>query len=160
MPANDDKVFGYAALGFGLGLYYFVKGFREFRKYRLLADTPEVPIRSMAMGLVEIHGKARSEEQVYSPVSNTPCCYYKVDIEKYVKDSKGRGRWVHQATDANGVPFYLEDASGKVRVDLQGVEFDLNENCKREIGGGMGQGFVSIFTGSRKVDRALGIGPD
>jgi hypothetical protein len=160
MSSDDGKIIGYAFLGFGFGLYYFVRGFRVYREYRVLADTPEAPIRSMAMGLVEIHGKARSEEQIYSPVSNTPCCFYKVDIEKYVKDSKGRGRWVHQATDANGVPFYLEDASGKVLVDLRGVEFDLNENCKREIGGWMGQGFVARFTGSRKADAARGIGPD
>jgi hypothetical protein len=160
MSSDDGKLFGYTTLGFGLGLYCFVKGFREFRKYRVLADTPEVPIRSMAMGLVEVHGKATGEEQVYSPVSNTPCYFYKVNIEKYVKDSEGRGGWAHQATDTNGVPFYLEDASGKVLVDLQGVEFDLNEYCKREIGGRRGRGFVSRFTGTRKANLALGVGPD
>jgi hypothetical protein len=131
MSSDEGKIIGYAFLGFGFGLYYFFKGFREFRKYRVLADTPEVPIRSVAMGLVEIHGKAKGEEQIYSPVGNTPCFFYKVDIEKYVKDSKGRGRWRHAATDLNGVRFSLEDASGKVLVDLHDGEFDLPENCKR-----------------------------
>jgi len=159
MSSHDDKIFGYAALGFGLGLYYFVKGFREFRKYRVLADTPVVPIRSMAMGLVEIHGKAKGEEQIYSPVGNTPCYFYKVDIEKYVKDSKGRGRWRHAATDLNGVGFYLEDASGRVQVDLHDAEFDLPENCKREIGGGGGLLFGWTLGARQKNDPALGIGP-
>lgn len=159
MSSSDDKLFGYAALGFGLGLYYFVKGFREFRKYRVLADTPEVPIRSVAMGLVEIHGKAKGEEQIYSPVSSTPCYFYKVDIQKYVKDSKGRGRWTHAATDLNGLSFYLEDASGKVLVDLHDAEFDLPENCKREIAGGGGLGFTPIFGAPQRNSPALGIGP-
>jgi hypothetical protein len=159
MSSDDDKIIGYAILGFGLGLYYFGKGFREFRKYRVLADTPVVPIRSVAMGLVEIHGKAKGEEQIYSPVGNTPCYFYKVDIEKYVKDSKGRGRWTHAATDLNGVRFYLEDASGKVLVDLQDAEFDLPQNCKREIGGGAGRHFSWTFGQKKRTSPALGIGP-
>jgi hypothetical protein len=160
MSSDDGKIIGYAFLGFGFGLYYFVKGFRVYREYRVLADTPEVPIRSMAMGLVEIHGKARSEEQIYSPVGNTPCCFYKVDIEKYVKDSKGRGRWAHQATDANGVPFYLEDASGRVRVDLQGVDFDLPQNCQRVVGGEMPRGLISMFNARKTTNPAIGLGPE
>jgi hypothetical protein len=157
--ASDNDLPLYAALGFGAGIYCFIRGFREFRKYRVLADTPLVPIRSIAMGLVEIHGKAQGDELLYSPVGHTPCFFYKVEIEKWVKDSKGRGRWSHHATDLNGVPFYIEDATGKVRVDLEGVEFDLNQNARREIGGGVGQGFVSMFTGGNKTDPALGLGP-
>ncbi len=159
MSSDDDKIIGYAILGFGLGLYYFGKGFREFRKYRVLADTPVVPIRSVAMGLVEIHGKAQGEEQIYSPVGNTPCYFYKVDIEKYVKDSKGRGRWTHAATDLNGVRFYLEDASGKVLVDLRDAEFDLPENCRREIGGVWARHWSWTYGQKKRNVPALGIGP-
>jgi hypothetical protein len=159
MSSDDDKIIGYALLGFGLGLYYFGKGFREFRKYRVLADTPVVPIRSAAMGLVEIHGKAQGEEQIYSPVGNTPCYFYKVDIEKYVKDSKGRGRWTHAATDLNGVRFYLEDASGRVLVNLQDAEFDLPENCRREIGGVWARHWSWTYGQKKRNAPALGIGP-
>ncbi len=34
-------------LTFGAGLCYFFKGFRIFREYRVLMDTPEIPIRSV-----------------------------------------------------------------------------------------------------------------
>jgi hypothetical protein len=159
MSSDDGKIIGYAFLGFGFGLYYFVKGFREFRKYRVLADTPEVPIRSIAMGLVEIHGKAKGEDQIYSPVGNTPCYFYRVDVEKYVKDSKGRGSWSHAATDLNGVRFYLEDASGKVLVDLHDAEFDLPQNCKREVGRGRGLHFNWTYGEKKRNVPALGIGP-
>ena len=71
-------------MGFGAGLYYFYKGFRTFREYRVLMDTPEIPIRSVAMGLVEIHGKATGIPPIPSPVTQTPCFFYKVDIEHWV----------------------------------------------------------------------------
>ena len=86
----------------------------------MLADTPEIPIRSVAMGLVEIHGKAKGPQAVLSPVTKTPCFFYKVDIERWIRDKNG-GHWSHAATDAEGVRFYLEDATGKVLVDAHGA---------------------------------------
>lgn len=82
----------WVVLGFGFGLVSFFRGFKIYREYRILADTPEIPIRSIAMGLVHIHGKAEGEKQVQSPVTQTPCYFYKVDVEKYERDSKGNGR--------------------------------------------------------------------
>jgi hypothetical protein len=139
--SSDDDLFG-LVFAFGGSLYFFFKGFRVFRKYRVLADTPVVPIRSVAMGLVEVHGKAKGEEPIYSPVTNTPCFHYKVDIERWETDSKGRGSWSRVRTDNDGVKFYLEDASGNVLVDLYDVEFDLKQNARREIGGQVAKGWI------------------
>jgi len=110
--------------GFGASLYYFFKGLQVFREYRVLMDTPQTPIRSVAMGLVDIHGKATTDQPVTSPVTNTPCCFYKVDIERWITDKSG-GNWIQIATDAEGPRFYLEDASGKVLVDAHHAEYDL-----------------------------------
>ena len=52
--ASDSDAF---VVGLGLGLHYFLKKFRVFRKYWILADAPQTPIRGVASGLVEIHGK-------------------------------------------------------------------------------------------------------
>ena len=84
MSSDDGKLFGYSAIGFGIGIYLFFKGFKVFRELQILKDTPIIPIRSVPMGLVQIHGKASGDELVNSPVSNTPCHFYKVDIEKLV----------------------------------------------------------------------------
>jgi hypothetical protein len=131
MSSDGDSIL-YPTIGFGAGIYLFLKGFREFRKYRLMADTPVIPIRGMAMGLVEIYGTARGEQLVSSPVSHTPCFWYRVEIQKRTKDSKGRESWSHFATDVNGIDFYLEDATGKVRVHPVDAELDLQERCKVE----------------------------
>lgn len=149
MPSNDDgKLILYATLGFGAGIYWFFKGFKVYREYRVLADTPEIPIRSMPMGLVEIHGKAKpaAEKLVTSPVSQTPCLFYKVDIEKYVKDKDG-GHWSHYKTDLEGPPFYLDDGTGKVLVNPFGAEYDLLQTARRDTGGSLG--LATLFGGGR-----------
>jgi hypothetical protein len=149
MSSHSDNLGG-VVFGFGAGIYLFFKGFRVFREYRVLADTPEVPIRSLAMGLVEIHGQAKGEELVDSPVSRTPCLFYKVDVEKWQRNSKGGGSWSHYRTDADGVRFYLEDVSGKVLVDAHGAEFDLLQSARRQIGSGAhwGTSLKSLFSSS------------
>ena len=82
--ANDDgRLFFYSVFGFGAGIYTFFKGFREFRKYRLLADTPEIPIRSIPMGLVQIRGQACGQETLLSPVTHTSCYFSKVVVEEW-----------------------------------------------------------------------------
>ncbi|MBI4165387.1 MAG: hypothetical protein HY508_06595 [Acidobacteria bacterium] len=131
MSSDGDSIL-YPTIGFGVGLYLFFKGFKEFRNYRLMADTPVVPVRSLAMGRIEVYGTARGAVQVMSPVSHTACYWYKVDIQKRTKDSKGRESWSHYATDINGVPFDLEDASGKVLVNPAHAELDLKQQCREE----------------------------
>jgi hypothetical protein len=137
MSSDDDaKLILFATLGFGAGLYCFFKGFKIFRQYRVLADTPEIPIRSMPMGLVEIHGKAKlvAEKLINSPVTHTPCLFYKVEIEKYQRDSKGNGSWRHYKTDCTGMPFYLDDGTGKVLVNPYEAELDLLRTTRRTTG--------------------------
>lgn len=140
------KVDGLLLVGFGAGLFYFYKGFRIFREYRVLMDTPETPIRSVAMGLVEIHGKAMGVEPVPSPVTRTPCYFYEVDIERWVTDKNG-GRWSHVVTDVDGRRFYLADVTGKVLVDAHQAECDLIQTARVETKRSSGLGLGWLFSG-------------
>ena len=141
---NDDNLAAYALLGFGAGIYIFFKGFRQFRNYRLIADTPEIPIRSIPMGFVEVHGKAGGEKTVQSPVSHTPCFMYKVVIERWHTDSHGRGgSWSQHRTDVDGVSFYLKDATAQVLIDGRGAELDLPQSARCEAGRGRTTGVAA-----------------
>ena len=134
---SHDNSEGYALLGFAFGLYTFYKGFRQFRNYLLLADTPEIAIRSIPMGFGEVHGKAEGEKTILSPISHTPCFVYKVIIERWKTDSNGEGgHWSHHRTDVDGVAFHLTDATGKVLVDAQGAELDLLQTATCKAGRG------------------------
>ena len=130
-----DKLWGDLLLmmGFGSGLYWFFDGFRVYREYRVLVDMPESRIRSLAMGLVEIHGTASGGKTLTSPLSHTPCFLYKVEIERWETDH-GRGRWSHYWTDTRAVKFYIADTTGQVLVDPRGAEYDLMRRGVREIG--------------------------
>jgi hypothetical protein len=133
--AHDDNLAVYALLGFGFGIYTFIKGFREFRNYLLIADTPEIPIRSVPMGFVQVHGKAQGDKTVPSPLTHTPCLLYQVVIEKWKTDSDSRsGHWSHHRTDVDGAAFHLTDATGKVLVDARGAELDLPRSARCEAG--------------------------
>jgi len=138
---SHDNSEGYAVVGFFFGLYMFYKGFRQFRNYLLLADTPEIAIRGIPMGFGEIHGKAQGEKTLQSPISHTPCFVYKVVIQRWHADSgKDEGYWVPHQTDWDGVGFHLTDDTGKVLIDAQGAELDVPETASCEAGEGADPG--------------------
>ena len=114
---------------FCVGLYTFFLGLKIFRKIEILKDTPIIPIRSLPMGLVRIHGKASGDQLVNGPVSQTPCHFYWVDIEIMADNN-----WRHYSTDAEGPLFYLDDDTGKVPVDAHNAEYDLVQSVWRELG--------------------------
>ncbi len=133
-------------VGFFGGIVAFFQGFRAYSKSRLLQDTPGTPIRSIAMGFVRIHGKAKSDQLITSPVTHTPCCYYAVEIMKWERrtdtgsDSYGadeeRGIWSHYGAEADGGWFYLEDSTGRVLVNPHGAQYQLEMTGIREVGSG------------------------
>ena len=130
-----DKIWGDLLLmmGFGSGLYSFFDGFRIYREYQVLADTPESHIRSVAMGLVKIRGNTTGDETLTSPLTHTPCFLYKVDIERWETD-RGRGHWSHYWSDIRSVNFYVADTAGRILVDPRDAEYDLIRRSVREIG--------------------------
>jgi hypothetical protein len=131
LRSSSNSDFG-LVIGFFGGLWAFFKGFRVYREYKLVADIPRVPIRSVPMGLVRIHGRAQADQLVKSPISKTPCCFYKVDIEQWKTEHDSSG-WSHLRTDADGPKFYLQDETGKALIDAHSAEYDLLETCKREV---------------------------
>jgi hypothetical protein len=102
------------------------------REYKVLDDTPRIPIRSVPMGFVHIRGKAESNEMLASPVSHTPCCCYKVVIDEWRSQGK-RKKWVNVCTDMNGYRFHLADDTGKVLIDAHAAEYDLPLATTREV---------------------------
>jgi hypothetical protein len=128
---SSDPTLG-LTVGFFGGLWTFFKGFKVFREYKLIEDTPCIAIRSVPMGLVRIHGKAQIDEPVLSPVTHTPCCMYKVEIQHW-KVERGSGSWTHLRTDVDGPNFFLEDSTGRVRIAGNCAELDLAQTAERVV---------------------------
>jgi hypothetical protein len=116
-----------------LGAVAFIFGFKQFRKYSLIKDTPRSKIRSMAMGLVEIHGNVEAKQTILTPFSQLPCVYYSYRIEEYRRhtrrDSEGRTRttysWDTIATGSRRIPFHARDETGEVYVSPDGAEYKV-----------------------------------
>ncbi len=120
-------------LGTGAGVWFFFKGFRVFREFKIVADTPCMPIRSIPMGLVQVRGQAQADQLIPSPITHTPCCFYQVKIEHY--ETGEHGGWKHYRTDMDGAKFYVQDQTGRVLVDSYSAEYDLPESPFRIVDG-------------------------
>lgn len=138
----NGNIDAWLVAGFGLGLFLFFRGLRTFRKGLVVADTPIMPIRSVPMGIVQVHGHAGGDTPFPSPVSGSPCYAFRVVIDRYVNQNG----WQHHRTDQNGQRFYLSDDSGRIHVEPREAEFDLPVNCRRQIGNGApGFSLMNVF---------------
>ncbi|MBU1976075.1 MAG: E3 ubiquitin ligase family protein [Nanoarchaeota archaeon] len=131
MAGAKEYVIGGVITAIGAGLFAY--GFNRMSRYRLIADTPTSKIRSMAMGLVEIHGNVKATETIKTPFSQSACVYYKYEIKEYRKhtstDSKGRSRttysWDTVGRGERRICFNAKDDTGEVPVKPEGAEFNV-----------------------------------
>jgi hypothetical protein len=139
--------------GFLMGVVLFIFGFRTYREYRLLADTPVAPVRSIPMGLVHVRGKATGEAPLTSALTGAPCYYYKVDVEKWVKKDKSEG-WEHVSSTLEERTFHLDDGTGKVLVNPHDAEYDVPCTFRAEVAP---PAIIHIGRQIRFVDPSLGV---
>jgi hypothetical protein len=127
---GHGNIDGWLIAGFVFGLIFFVRGLRTFRKSLMVADTPIMPIRSVAMGIAQVHGHAGGDTPFPSPVRGLPCYAFRIQIERY----EGRNGWKHYRTDQNGMKFHLSDESGRILVDPKEAELDVPVSGRRVVG--------------------------
>jgi hypothetical protein len=103
----------------GIAAVCFYVAFSYLRRSRLIEDMPTARVRSAPQGYVELDGiaQAASENPLISPLTDTPCCWYRYEIER-----KGDKNWrtVEKGTSENA--FVLEDETGKCIVLPKGAE--------------------------------------
>ncbi|UCH89634.1 MAG: hypothetical protein JSV49_03015 [Thermoplasmata archaeon] len=146
-----------------IGAISFIFGFKQFHKYSLIKDTPRSKIRSLAMGLVELHGVVAANETIQTPFSRSQCVYYQYRIEEYRMhtrtDSKGRTTvyysWDTIASGSRQIPFFARDDTGDVYIDPRGAEYDvpLKKVFYQHRGGFIGA-FSTILTALSDWDKA------
>ena len=138
-----------------IGVILFIFGFKKYREYRLLADTPRVPVRSVAMGLSHVAGNSTGGEPLTSPLTQVACYYYEVKVEKKVKRDK-QETWEETHRERAEVPFYLQDDTGAILVNPQQAEYNLPRAFWGEL---RPPALLSIGHAPRKVDESLGVPP-
>jgi len=108
-----------------VGCALFAHGFVLWRRKRAIEDTPTAKVRSVALGAAELEGVARQKDPLVAPVSGLPCAWYRYQIERETHSGKER-EWTTVASgDSADWPFYLEDTTGRVRVDPKGATAEI-----------------------------------
>ncbi|MGM0416281.1 MAG: GIDE domain-containing protein [Thermodesulfobacteriota bacterium] len=114
------------------GCFYF--GIKYLILKRRIEDTPTSKIRSMAMGMVEVQGRAQRVYALVSPISGLPCVYYR--IKKYRRkrfrsnrrliSGNSQSQWaLVSITSSSNVPFVLDDGTGTIEVVPDGAELKI-----------------------------------
>jgi len=124
--SNGDELFRLVArYGMAAGVVpaivavaLFWSGFYFVRLKRQIENTPTSKVRSMAMGLVEVHGRACRQYALVAPMTQSACAWYR--LRKYRKDNNKNWKLIKQV-DSNHVPFQVDDGTGRVVVEPMGA---------------------------------------
>lgn len=115
----------YFIVFFCFGVWLFFWGFKRLRRKRLIENIPTSTIRGLALGLVELIGKAKKEKLLKSPFTGTDCVLYRYTVERYEKRGKS-SRWVTVADgDTFYCPFWINDGTGQMLVFPKNSELML-----------------------------------
>ncbi len=128
---NDGVALAFVG-GFA-GVYLFYRGFRFLQRKRLILNTPASKIRSAAMGLVEINGLAVGPYTMLAPITGVPCYYFHAMAWQWQQEGRN-SKWVKVVNESLHVPFFLDDNTGRVLVNLQGAEMDIHRDFHDEFG--------------------------
>jgi hypothetical protein len=101
-----------------VAFFLFWSGFHFVRLKRKMENTPTSKVRSIAMGMVEVHGQARRQYALVAPMTQSACVYYR--LRKYRRDKNNRWKLIKDV-DSRHVAFQIDDGTGRVTVAPQGA---------------------------------------
>lgn len=91
----------------------------------LVKDVMTSQIRTAKPGYVEFSGKVEAVDQraLSAPLTQSPCCWYHVRVEKYEKRPGNKSaNWTTVRNESSEAPFLVRDATGICVVDPHGAE--------------------------------------
>ena len=120
-----DALFLYLLMGVAGGLWLFWYGWKAQQHKRLITGIPTSPIRSLALGLVEVSGEAQPESGLLTSLfGGLPCVFYSYAVEERVRSGKNT-HWKTIASGTSEQPFFVRDATGQVLVVPSGATLIL-----------------------------------
>ncbi len=118
-PENYEFVLSVSVLAALLSFYYFV---RNWKRLRIVEDTPTARLRSAHQGYVELEGKGQTIEDrpIYAPLSNHACLWYRSLIEQqetFTQNGRVQTRWNIVYSNISDHRFKLTDGVNSCYVD-------------------------------------------
>ena len=125
----------------GLGGLMFVigglAGLSKARRLRLgsraLEDTPILTTQARA-GLIRVRGTVVCDRPLLSPLTQTPCCFYRVDVEDRCDDGSATGMgWRPRHRESSTASFKLLDDAGVIEIVPSGLAVDAPPTFEHEV---------------------------
>ena len=113
----------YEVIGFFVGLFFIYSGAQQYLFLQKIKNTPTSKVEAVAIGLIELSGKALCQQDMASPITKNKCIYWKLQGEYY--QSGKHGGWRNIYNDSSTNTFYLKDETGKILVDPNGAQVDI-----------------------------------
>jgi E3 Ubiquitin ligase len=119
-------------IGAFAGVYFFYQGFQLLQRKRLILNIPSSKVRSASMGLVELNGQAVGPYTLTAPITGEACYYLRTKVWQWKQQGKNSS-WEQVVDESLHLPFYLEDNTGRVLVNPQGAEMEVERNFQDEF---------------------------
>lgn len=141
--------FIFFGLVLSLGVPYFIiivfiilpfltslKSNNKKRFYRFQRTLPTSNIRSVAMGLAEISGKAKTIETVFSRIGTQECIGFLYTVENVSTDKDGKDSYSMESFETICKPFYVQDKSGQIKIvsdNIEFIDFEIDEQYQSSM---------------------------
>lgn len=107
-----------------LGAAVAYVGVQKYLLSQKIRNTPTSKVRSAAMGLVELFGKAKLMEDVKSPITLKPCVYWRIKAQYWFTSGK-TSEWRTFYDKHSESRFLLSDDTGDMLIDPLEAEVDI-----------------------------------
>jgi hypothetical protein len=123
--SSDIRLVGDLMIFFVAGLYFVQSGLRDYLFIQKIKSTPVSKVGAAAVGFVELSGEAEdAAAPLKSPVSCTPCTYWKITGE-YYHGGKGAG-WYSIYLAQSREDFIIQDDTGRLPVRPDGARVEMS----------------------------------
>ena len=130
------------------GIVLFYGGLQSYILMQKIKNTPTSKVRSAAVGLVELSGKARCKEDMPSPISKEKCVFWRLNAQYYQPGKHGGWRNIYNKDSS--MQFYLEDETGKILIDPKGGDIQIPQDFS-STGRLSDKGFLGIVS-QKQID--------
>ncbi|KAF0125892.1 MAG: hypothetical protein FD189_1313 [Elusimicrobia bacterium] len=164
-----DQYIAVDAAAFGLAALLLSGAMFSWRRRRFITDVPKVPIGDIFIGWVHVRGAIGALRPLTSPLGRERCVLYSwsvredwertiieefidTDGKKKTREKKESGSTVI-ASGGDRVPFWLEDDTGRVNMEIDGAEYDTASSFHHSCG--PDDPLYSGFTDAPEVSNTL-----
>lgn len=102
---------------------------RAFWTARLLGTTGPTPLADIEAGLQEVRGTTLAEGALITPMSGRPGMYWRLLVEQ-----QRRTRWETVLDRRDQVPFWIDDGTGRARLDVTHAEVIIANTSRTRAG--------------------------